>query len=150
MSYCRWSSDGFRCDIYAYEHVDGGFAIHCADARHIFPDDWRDPWKAMEAATEGCEAGKEVSDRDKERLADAFWRYKAEMARLDTFPLAPINLPSAGETFREDNLEDFLARMLALRQEGFNFPDIVLDDIRDEIRERDQRLKTGKGRDEDE
>jgi hypothetical protein len=25
MSYCRWSSDGMKCDVYVYEDVSGGF-----------------------------------------------------------------------------------------------------------------------------
>jgi hypothetical protein len=30
MSYCRWSSDGGKCDVYVYEHCEGHWAIHVA------------------------------------------------------------------------------------------------------------------------
>lgn len=33
MSYCRWSSDGFRCDIYAYASCEGGVTVHVARRR---------------------------------------------------------------------------------------------------------------------
>ena len=32
MSYCRWSSDDFRCDLYIYESA-AGFVIHVAANR---------------------------------------------------------------------------------------------------------------------
>lgn len=35
MSYCRWSSDDFDCDVYAYEHCDGGWAVHVAGSRYV-------------------------------------------------------------------------------------------------------------------
>lgn len=34
MSYCRFSSDDFQCDIYCYES-DEGFQIHVAAARPV-------------------------------------------------------------------------------------------------------------------
>lgn len=33
MSYCRFSSDNFNCDIYACESREGNFVIHVADYR---------------------------------------------------------------------------------------------------------------------
>lgn len=37
MSYCRWSTDDFKCDIYAYGDVSGGYTIHVAGSRHTIP-----------------------------------------------------------------------------------------------------------------
>lgn len=28
MSYCRWSSDNFKCDVYVYADVSGGWTTH--------------------------------------------------------------------------------------------------------------------------
>ena len=36
MSYCRWSSDDFQCDVYVYESVAGGFVTHVAANRVVF------------------------------------------------------------------------------------------------------------------
>lgn len=33
MSYCRFSSDGFNCDVYVYEDCAGGWTTHVAANR---------------------------------------------------------------------------------------------------------------------
>lgn len=33
MSYCRWSSDNFECDLYCYSDVNGGYTTHVAGRR---------------------------------------------------------------------------------------------------------------------
>ncbi len=33
MSYCRWSSDAFQCDLYVYDHYLGGLSINVATRR---------------------------------------------------------------------------------------------------------------------
>lgn len=30
MSYCRFSSEDYQCDVYAYADVAGGYTIHVA------------------------------------------------------------------------------------------------------------------------
>lgn len=35
MSYCRWSSDNGRCDLYCYEDCAGGFTTHVAGNRIV-------------------------------------------------------------------------------------------------------------------
>ena len=42
MSYCRWSCDSFRCDIYAYE-AHGGWTIHVAVRKREIPAGMNDP-----------------------------------------------------------------------------------------------------------
>ena len=37
MSYCRFSSDGFQCDVYCYGSM-GGYTIHVAGRRQVFPE----------------------------------------------------------------------------------------------------------------
>ena len=37
MSYCRWSTDSFDCDIYAYQHTDGGYRVHVSRNRLVKP-----------------------------------------------------------------------------------------------------------------
>ena len=39
MSYRRWSSDDFQCDVYVYESVAGGFVTHVAANRVVFKDE---------------------------------------------------------------------------------------------------------------
>jgi hypothetical protein len=33
MSYCRWSSDNYNCDLYCFEHVDGYYQTYVAGNR---------------------------------------------------------------------------------------------------------------------
>ena len=35
MSYCRWSSDNWKCDLYCYEDVSGGITTHVAGNRIV-------------------------------------------------------------------------------------------------------------------
>lgn len=42
MSYCRWSSDDYQCDIYAYEAEDG-FVVHVASSRKRFIEPLPEP-----------------------------------------------------------------------------------------------------------
>lgn len=112
MSYCRWSSDDFACDIYAYE-ADNGFTIHIAgnrilgDVPKMLPIDHED-WLSA---------------------------YRAQHEFLATAQRETITLPHAGETFVCDDLEDFKARLLMLREIGYNFPDYVLDEIDAEMKD---------------
>jgi len=39
MSYCRWSSDNWRCDLYCYEDVNGGITTHVA-CKSVSIDEW--------------------------------------------------------------------------------------------------------------
>lgn len=35
MSYCRWSSNDFQCDLYCYEDINGGWTTHIAGSKLI-------------------------------------------------------------------------------------------------------------------
>ncbi len=37
MSYCRFSSDNFMCDVYVYEDCAGGWTTHVAGVRNLKP-----------------------------------------------------------------------------------------------------------------
>jgi len=38
MSYCRWSSDDFRCDLYCYADIGGGYTTYVAKVRFLGAD----------------------------------------------------------------------------------------------------------------
>ncbi len=46
-----------------------------------------------------------------------------------------IGLSRDGMTFTDPDLETFAARLLSLREEGYRFPDDVLDEVRKEVAE---------------
>jgi len=35
MSYCRWSSDNWQCDLYCYDDISGGITTHVAGYRCV-------------------------------------------------------------------------------------------------------------------
>lgn len=124
MSYCRWSTDDFQCDLYCYEHVDGTWTTHVAGNRVI--------WTHPEGGT--------LFDLPKQEEGDeafAAWREK-RLARHEAFDKAetvPIGGPYDGQTLKDATLADFKARLIELRAAGYNFPDYVLDTVDEEIAE---------------
>lgn len=115
MSYCRWGSDNFRCDLYIYEDVAGGYTTHVAANRH------NEPIPEITADI--------LKDRD------AFCeQHKAQMDYLECADTKPIGLKYDGDTFRDETLEELLERVKMLREAGYNCPDEVVKDIEEEIR----------------
>jgi len=109
----------WRCDLYCYEHVDGYWVIHVAGNR-VQGDIPEEPdWalcQTLEGATKFTEQHKKV------------------MVFLETAERKEIDLPHCGDTFECRTLKEFRDRLLELRQIGYNFPDVVLEDIEAEMR----------------
>lgn len=123
MSYCRWSSMDFKCDLYCYEHVDGSWTTHVASNKvvtPIFPDA---PWKLL---SKGGAIGRHVF----------LWWHRLHMFTVSHGIRRDLGLKYDGETLKDDCLEDFKATLLMLRAEGYRFPSHVLGAIDDEIKER--------------
>lgn len=117
MSYCRWSSSNFGCDLYVYEDTGGGWTIHVAANRvvgHVpevvWPIDPNDPEANARFATTQSEQTKFVVSAKRE----------------------PIALPHAGETF---NLPTALAcaeKVEELAALGYRVPAYVAATLREE------------------
>lgn len=124
MAYCRWSSMNWACDIYAYQDASGGWTIHVAGRHRIGVENLPPELKLNE---KNAKSGAWVK------------RHKEILDQLEKLEFEDFDLPHAGETFNEPTLEAFKARMLELRAIGYKFPDYVLDDIDQEIKERDEK-----------
>lgn len=96
MSYCRFSSDDFRCDVYVYEHCDGGWYTHVAGNKTLgyIPRRLRLPDPSLK-----------VSPRSIDRLRFRIWLELYSFSRriqdwyLDHAPRRDLGLPHDGETF---------------------------------------------------
>lgn len=118
MSYCRWSSDDFACDLYCYGSSQG-YETHVATNRAVgeipkvgpFPD----------------------GDAPKEEWNAFAARHQAQLDWLGTCERVSIGGPHDGESFCDATAEEWLATLTMLRAAGYHFPDYVLDDARAEI-----------------
>lgn len=126
MSYCRWSTDDFLCDLYVYESCEGGWDIHVAGIRRVYhkPLPPRDPRSFPVNGSRG---------RQRQWVRRLVRRNRA----VDRWPrhTKRIGGPHDGESFNEPTIQDAIARCEALRAAGYRFPDFVLTDLREEALE---------------
>lgn len=119
VSYCRWSSDNWRSDVYAYEDVSGGFTTHVACSRYESDT----PIPEMPAAWHKLPA-------------DEFMRiYEAQSEWVSAANLVPIGLPFDGESFSDETIEELRDRLIWLRGLGYLVPSATLEMIDREISE---------------
>lgn len=123
MSYCRWSSDNFRCDLYCYEDVSGGYTTHVAGRRRLGLD-------TLPPSPYDDEAFELIRQKKNDEWEA---RYKAYDKALNALEFEDITLPHAGLTFNDPDLETFKMRLLSLRSLGYRFPDYVLEEVDEEI-----------------
>lgn len=124
MSYCRWSSANWMCDLYCYEDSSGGWTTHVASNRRLEAP----PSDRYEDFLDGRITPEEFTAL-----------HRAQLDALERIPLVSIDLPHVGETFNDTSLEEFKERLLMLRTAGYIFPDYVLDDVDREIAEQTQK-----------
>ena len=113
MSYCRFSSDGFQCDVYVYQSAEG-WITHVAARRRAerAPDyDWSTP-----------EIFKET--------------YAVHRAFLDdeiNHPSLPIGLSEDGKTFCDPSPEACAVQLVRLRDLGYHVPQYAIEALREEV-----------------
>lgn len=118
MSYCRFSSEDFQCDVYAYEHVHGGFAVHVASIKRIFKKPLPPP----------------AAFNDPVAWLD---RHEKVLAMVDAADKVEIGLSHDGKNlvFAEPGeAADFL---VALKAEGYCVPNYAIEALREEQQEMD-------------
>lgn len=139
MSYCRWSSDDFQCDLYCYADCRGGFTTWVASNRIVYDKSLPPPVTFKKGAPTEAEWKRFVA------------RDRVVSKMLDKAKRVPIDHPVAGAQFTDPTLKVFRSRLVALRKMGFRFPDYALERIDEEIAEekwakieRNKRRKDGK------
>lgn len=119
MSYCRWSSDDFRCDLYCYQSSQG-YTTHVAGNR-IVGDVPHVDWESF---------------LDKRVSAKEFVvQHNAQMDFLLNAKREPIGLPEDGKSYDDPDLASFLERVLNLKKMGYQVPEYVTRTIVEEIAE---------------
>lgn len=115
MSYCRFSSDNWRSDVYAFESRDG-FELHVASNR-LAGDIPEVPY---------------ILDVGPEEWGRA---HQAQMVAVRAAERLPIGGPRDGESFIYDTLRELYDALLLLRLDGYRVPDFTLEVIEEEMAE---------------
>ena len=115
MSYCRFSDDNWKSDVYIYES-DHGYVCHVASMRYV---DAIPPLLAW----------------DKDNQAAYFERYTEQNAALRNAAKVRIGGPydGAGETF--DTIEELRDYVMELVAAGYHVPVFAIEAIEEEIAE---------------
>lgn len=122
MSYCRWSSDDFRCDVYVYQCAfDGRWNTHVAANRVVFQEPLPEavPYDDTLAWYE---------------------RFNKVMEIVGRAPRERIDHELAGQTLYDESPGDCARTLERLRGEGFNVPDYAIQSLHEEQRELDQQI----------
>jgi hypothetical protein len=121
VSYCRWSSDDYQCDVYVYE-ADAGWITHVAGRRRVLPDEVRASWPELPDVSSAEFTAAWIARHQKQREwlnADPQWHDLSY-------------LPSCGKSFADDSAGECADRLEALRAEGFNVPQHAIDALRED------------------
>ena len=115
MSYCRWSTDDFQCDLYCYESKDG-YETHIAGSRL----NWKiDLPPKVEIAFKNGKLNKSALKRHIQRQVDVMDLMRNE----NNYERVPIGLAYDGQSFTDDSVEEFKSTLLMLKLAGYQFPD---------------------------
>lgn len=112
MSYCRWSDDNWKSDVYVYETNDG-FVVSVA-------------------------AGRYVGDVPKLPSIDNpefFEAYAKQNLLIAEMPIKKIGLEYDGQDFCFKTLEALMEKLLDIQKAGYHVPEFCLETIRAELRE---------------
>ena len=116
MSYCRWSSCNFGCDLYIYADAGGGWTIHVAGnrVRGKVPEI---VWPVDKSPDAG----------DRFVASHSF-----QMEFVMNAPREPLGLPHAGESFYLPTAAACADRVEELMALGYCVPAYVVRDLRKE------------------
>lgn len=115
MSYCRFSSNDYQCDVYVFADCMGGYTTHVAAMRVAFKS-------PLPPAVTEC-----ANNLDK-------WldRYNTVSDMLRVADHVPIGLPHDGDSFRDDTPGECADRLEGLRAMGYRVPQYAIDALRAE------------------
>ena len=148
MSYCRWSSDHFECDVYVYEDCSGGWTTHVAGRRRknklpdeikaMYPsrddEEWVEKYMAAEKASREWYESQPCDEYACNYLQPDGTTKPGTMKTLkdsEYIDLAEIG-PEAGESYNDPSPGECADRLERLRTRGFNVPQYAIDTLREE------------------
>lgn len=116
MSYCRWSSDNWRSDVYVYECTDGTWTTHVAGRKRVGelpePPGYEPPFDE-----------------------DFLRRHREYQAAVSAAEMVPIGLPHDGKTFKDGSPAECWGTLVMLKTAGYHVPQYALDELYEEAQE---------------
>ncbi len=114
MSYCRWSTNDYRCDVYVYQSSEG-WDTHVARHRHEVPDGAFPPPVDPSEDLDG-------------------WVLRSEVVRalIHEAERKPIGLRYDGESYVDATPGECADRLEQLRALGYRVPQSAIDSLRAE------------------
>jgi len=145
MSYCRFSSDNFKSDVYCYESCYGGFTIHIAGNKKKYRPIPDIPWSKLPRFGSKL-IGRELvyPSKTKEVMAKIVFGLAMHWHRLHIWsvgviPNVPLNLPHDGETMQADDAGECAKILIMLRDLGYHVPQYAIDTLIEESKENESR-----------
>ena len=143
MSYCRFSSMNWMCDVYVYADVNGGWSTHIAGRRKMFPPIPELPLSLFNFKGRWSKKKRKViyPDRKTEIIAHAWfwiwskWHRWVHQFSYSLIPFKSLNLPHDGEYFTDNTAGECADRLERLRDIGYIVPQYAIDSLRGEAKE---------------
>lgn len=121
MSYCRWSSDDWQCDVYVYEDVGGWWQTYVAGRKRRLREGVEFPPPVDSGAFDEWFA--------RSRVVDAILHDANEGALWDWVDLPE---PHAGASYQDATPGECADRLEMLRAVGLHVPQYAIDALREE------------------
>lgn len=113
MSFCRWSTDDYLCDLYCYES-DEGFETHVANRRRVYKTPLPDKIVYSEATSEAFLV-RHMTVGEYEEGKD--------------FEYVPVGLEHNGESFVDSSMKEFIETLKMLKAAGYRFPFELIEEL---------------------
>ena len=123
MSYCRFSTNDFTCDLYVYADARGGFTAHVAVRRRT--------GTLPESFENLCDLAGKIPDDEWKARNKAYW------AAIETAESTDLPAPSTGNYFNTETPGEMADKLITLRGEGFNVPSNAIAELREDQSELD-------------
>ena len=118
MSYCRFSTECFRSDVYVWADVEGHWAIAVAGNRYISPED------------------RPVTEIDPNNVYGSFiLQHRLESEWVSRALIQKIGLPHDGALFECATPKDCVEKLMELRAMGYYVPQSAVDSLLEEEEE---------------
>jgi len=136
MSYCRWSSDGMKCDVYVYQDYHGDYVCHVAGRKIVNLDEAPHCPSLLDYPR-----GEDNKITD-EATQDFMVKHRAWNEWLEESAIhEDIGLEFDGKTFSHDSATSMANDLYILKQMGYQVPQYAIDALYEEGKENGEQAE---------